>query len=75
MQVINDIAQILRVQQQSGKIIAAALRHPVHVTAVAKAGAHIATMSYDILAQLIKHPLTDAGLAGFMADYERSQQR
>jgi transaldolase len=75
MQVINDIAQILRVQQQTGKIIAAALRHPVHVTAVAKAGAHIATMSYGILAQLIRHPLTDEGLAGFMADYERSQQQ
>ncbi len=75
MQVVHDIAEILRVQQQEGKIIAAALRHPVHVTAVAKAGAHIATMSYDILAQLIKHPLTDEGLASFMADYERSRQR
>ncbi len=75
IQVINDIAQILCVQQQAGKIIAAALRHPVHVTAVAKAGAHIATMSYEILAQLIRHPLTDEGLASFMADYERSQQR
>ena len=75
MQVVHDIAEILRVQRQEGKIIAAALRHPVHVTAVAKAGAHIATMSYDILAQLIKHPLTDEGLASFMADYERSRQR
>ena len=75
MQVVNDIAQILRVQRQAGKIIAAALRHPVHVTAVAKAGAHIATMSFDLLTQLIRHPLTDEGLAGFMADYERSQQR
>ena len=75
MQVVHDIAEILHVQKQEGKIIAAALRHPVHVTAAAKAGAHIATMSYDILAQLIKHPLTDEGLAGFMADYERSQQQ
>jgi transaldolase len=75
LQVIHDIAQILRVQQQRGKIIAAALRHPIHVTAVAKAGAHIATMSYDILTLLIRHPLTDEGLAGFMADYERSRQR
>lgn len=75
MQVVNDIAQILRVQEQPGQIIAAALRHPVHVTAVAKAGAHIATLSYDILMQLIRHPLTDEGLASFMADYERSRQR
>jgi len=72
---VADIAHILRVQNQPGKIIAAALRHPIHVTAVAKAGAHIATMSYDVLKQLIQHPLTDQGLAGFMADYARSRQQ
>lgn len=71
---VADIAQILRVQQQPGKIIAAALRHPVHVTVVAKAGAHIATMSYALLKQLIEHPLTEQGLAIFMADYERSRR-
>ncbi len=69
---VADIAHILRIQQQPGKIIAAALRHPVHVTAVAKAGAQIATMAYTVLKQLIDHPLTEQGLAGFMADYERS---
>ncbi len=72
---VADIAQILRVQQGTGKIIAAALRHPIHVTAVAKAGAHIATISYDILRQLIQHPLTDQGLSSFMADYERSRKQ
>jgi transaldolase len=72
---VADIAQILRAQNQPGKIIAAALRHPVHVTAVAKAGAHIATMAYAVLTQLIEHPLTEQGLAGFMADYERSLNR
>ncbi len=72
---VADIAHILRVQQQPGKIIAAALRHPVHVTAVAKAGAQIATMAYTVLKQLIDHPLTEQGLAGFMADYERSRNQ
>lgn len=72
---VADIAQILRVQQQEGKIIAAAMRHPVHVTAVARAGAQIATMSFAIMQQLIEHPLTEQGLAQFMADYERSRQR
>ncbi len=72
---VADIARILRIQQQPGKIIAAALRHPVHVTAVAKAGAHIATMGYAVLKQLIEHPLTEQGLAGFMADYERSRNQ
>lgn len=72
---VADIAEILRVQEQSGKIIAAALRHPMHVTEVAVAGAHIATMAYTLLQQLIEHPLTERGLADFMADYERSQAK
>jgi transaldolase len=75
VKLVIDIAEILRVQQQPGRIIAAALRHPVHVTAVAKAGAHIATLAYAILKQLIEHPLTERGLADFMADYERSRKR
>nr|BBH92068.1 putative transaldolase [Thermogemmatispora argillosa] len=70
---VSELAQVLRVQQQPGKIIAAALRHPVHVTAVARAGAHIATMAYAILTQLIEHPLTAAGLEAFLQDYRRSQ--
>jgi transaldolase len=75
IQLVADIADILRAQQQPGKIIAAALRHPMHVTQVAKLGAHIATMSYALLTQLIEHPLTERGLAEFMADYERSRQQ
>jgi transaldolase len=71
---VADLAHILRVQQQPGKIIAAALRHPVHVTAVARAGAQIATMSFAILMQLVEHPLTAAGLEAFLEDYRRSQE-
>lgn len=72
---VADISAILRTQEQSGKIIAAALRHPMHVTEVAMAGAHIATMAFTLLQQLIEHPLTERGLADFMADYERSQSK
>ncbi len=72
---VADIANILRTLNQPGKIIAAAIRHPVHITDVAKAGAHIATMAYAVLTQLIHHPLTDQGLADFMADYERSRNQ
>lgn len=75
VRLVADITEILSAQQQPGKIIAAALRHPMHVTEVAKAGAHIATMAYSLLTQLIEHPLTDKGLADFMADYERSQRQ
>jgi transaldolase len=71
---VRDIAEILRAQQLPGKIIAAAMRHPLHVTEAAKAGAHIATMAYAIMTQMLHHPLTDQGLADFMADYERSRR-
>lgn len=72
LRLVADIATILKAQGQAGQIIAAALRHPIHVTEVAKAGAQIATMAYALLTQLIEHPLTAQGLADFMADYERS---
>ena len=72
---VADIAEILRVQEQEGEIIAAAIRHPMHVTESARAGAQIATMAYEVLTQLIQHPLTEQGLASFMADYERSKQQ
>jgi transaldolase len=73
VQLVRDIAAILAHQKQRGKIIAAALRHPIHVTEVAKAGADIATMAFALLTQLVEHPLTEKGLADFMADYERSK--
>lgn len=72
LRLVEDIAAILAAGEQPGKIIAAALRHPVHVTEVAKAGADIATMAFALLTQLVEHPLTERGLADFMADYERS---
>lgn len=75
VQLVADIAEVLDAQGQEGRIIAAALRHPMHVTQVAKAGAHIATMAFSLLQQLIEHPLTEKGLADFMADYERSRQQ
>ncbi len=74
VQLVADIAEVLNVQAEEGQIIAAALRHPMHVTQVAKAGAHIATMGYPLLMQMVEHPLTEKGLADFMADYERSKQ-
>jgi transaldolase len=54
-------------------IIAASIRHPVHVLEAAKAGAHIATMPAKVFQMLIKHPLTDAGIEKFMADAKKFQ--
>lgn len=53
------------------EIIAASVRNPIHITDCALAGAHIATVPYQVLVQMTKHPLTDAGIARFQADYKK----
>ena len=52
------------------EIIAASIRHPMHVTDCALAGAHIATVPYKVIEQMTHHPLTDQGIAKFQADYK-----
>ena len=75
MQLIEDIIEIYRHYQLSAKVIAASIRHPLHCVAAAKAGAHIATIPYKVLLQMIKHPLTDIGVERFLADYKRVAQQ
>ena len=70
MILIRDIAEIFRVHQLSTEIIAASIRHPIHVIEAAKAGCHIATIPYKVIMQMIGHPLTDAGIARFLKDWE-----
>lgn len=67
---INDITEIFMVHDIKTKIIAASVRNPVHVIDCAKAGADIATVPYNVLVQMTKHPLTDQGIAKFQADYK-----
>ena len=55
-------------------VLAASLRHPMHVVDSALAGADIATMPYDVFTKLVKHPLTDLGLERFMKDWEALQK-
>ena len=66
---IRDIADIFAVTDLDTKIIAASVRNPIHVTDCALAGADIATVPYSVIEQMVKHPLTDAGIAKFQADY------
>jgi transaldolase len=54
--------------------MAASIRHPLHCTLAAKAGAHISTVPYKTLVQMVQHPLTDAGLARFMADWQKASK-
>ena len=67
---INEITEIFMMHDIQTEIIAASIRNPIHVIDCAKAGADIATVPYKVLEQMIKHPLTDQGIAKFQADYK-----
>jgi transaldolase len=66
---ISDIAQIFSIHGIQSEIIAASIRHPMHVQQAALAGAHIGTMPYKVIESLVKHPLTDQGIERFLADW------
>ena len=70
MILIEDIAEIFDLHGIDTEIIAASIRHPIHVLEAAKAGAHIATVPYNILMQMINHPLTKSGIERFLKDWE-----
>ncbi len=67
---IADIAQIFSIHNIETNIIAASIRNPMHITQAALNGADIATVPYNVLMSLFKHPLTDKGIAAFLADWE-----
>lgn len=71
MALIADIVQIYRNYEFATKVLVASVRHPIHVLEAAKLGAHVATIPYPVVEQLAKHPLTDAGLKKFLADWEK----
>lgn len=75
MAVVADLVAIYRQYGLSTKVIAASIRHPLHVVAAAKAGAHIATVPYKILMQMVQHPLTDAGVARFAEDWRKAAKK
>lgn len=70
MKMVGDIMEIYNTYGIETQVIAASIRHPLHVTKAALAGADIATVPYKILMQMVKHPLTDAGLDRFLNDYK-----
>ena len=70
MNIIYDIVQIFDIHDIDTEIIAASIRHPIHVTEAAKAGAHIATVPYKVFLQMLNHPLTNIGIERFLKDWE-----
>ncbi|MHC1748646.1 MAG: fructose-6-phosphate aldolase [Cellulosilyticaceae bacterium] len=75
MSLVKDIAEIFNIHHINTEIIAASVRSPLHVIDAAKAGAHIATVPYNVIVQMIKHPLTDAGIERFLADWESLEEK
>ena len=73
--VIDDIAMIFEIHRIQTEIIAASIRGPQDVTDAAKHGAHIATVPYKVIMQMLKHPLTDIGIRKFMDDWNRTFQK
>ena len=67
---IAEVAEIFKMHVIPTEIIAASIRHPMHVTECAIAGADIATVPYKVIEQMCKHPLTDQGIEKFRKDYE-----
>ena len=74
MELVADIVQILDNYDYDCEVLAASLRHPIHVVEAARVGAHIGTMPYAVFQSLLKHPLTDIGLKKFLEDWEKAKK-
>lgn len=72
MQLIQDIVQIYGNYDFKTQVLAASIRHPMHIVDCALVGADVATIPFKVIQQLVKHPLTDKGLDAFLADWKKS---
>ena len=72
MDLVKDIVAVFKIQNIETEVLAASIRHTLHCTMAAQAGAHIATLPYRILLQMVQHPLTDSGVTRFLADWEKA---
>jgi transaldolase len=70
MALVKDIVEVYKSYNLTTEVLAASIRHPLHCVAAVKAGAHIATVPYQVLMQMTKHPLTDIGIKRFLDDWQ-----
>jgi len=75
MELVRQIVQIYKNYDYKTQVLAASLRHPLHVVEAAQAGAHVATLPAKVLDQMFNHPLTDKGLAQFLKDWEKAKSQ
>ena len=74
MIVIRELVDIVTIHELDTEVLAASIRNPVHMTQAALAGAHIATLPFKILQQMVHHPLTDKGIVQFRADWDKARK-
>jgi transaldolase len=72
LELLAEIVEIYGNYSWKTEVLAASIRHPIHVVEAARMGVHVATMPFKVIEQLIKHPLTDRGLEQFLADWRKS---
>lgn len=75
MELIRQVVTIYRNYNYTTEVLVASVRHPLHVVEAAMIGAHVCTIPFKVIDQLIHHPLTDIGLERFLADWKKSQAR
>lgn len=74
MEILSQCIEVVKNYDFEAEILAASLRHPMHVVEAARLGSDIATMPYEVFARLVKHPLTDIGLKRFIDDWEKARE-
>ncbi|MDQ3031347.1 MAG: fructose-6-phosphate aldolase [Myxococcota bacterium] len=75
MLLVEQLVEIYRNYGYETQVLAASIRHPLHVVRASEIGAHVATIPHKVIHQLLKHPLTDSGLATFLADAKKIPQK
>ncbi len=71
MAVVGEIVEVFQKSGITTKVLAASIRHPLHVVQAAKIGADVATVPFKVLKQMVKHPLTDVGIERFLSDWKK----
>jgi transaldolase len=74
MIVIRELVSIVEIHELETEVLAASIRHPLHVTQAALAGSHIATLPFKVFQQMLSHPLTDKGIVQFRADWDKARK-
>ena len=74
MIVIRELAEIVAIHELDTEVLAASIRNPLHMTQAALAGAHVSTVPFKVLQQMVHHPLTDKGIVQFRSDWDKARQ-